>query len=69
METSTLEMVAVDIANLILYDKLDGCICFNESLAERIVAVLGTYFDVHKEIDQSERSYRIWVERDAHSEW
>lgn len=62
METTTIEIMALDIAKLILYDKLDGCIRHNEYLADGIVAVLGG-MHFHKETDKIARLYRIWVER------
>lgn len=63
METTSIEIMAVDIANLILYDILDGCICHNEHLAHSVATVLGTHFHVCKEIDETSHVYRIWVER------
>ena len=63
METTTIEIMAVDIANLILYDHLDGCICRNEHLAEGIATVLDIHFQVHKEIDETKHLYCVWVER------
>lgn len=63
METTTIEIMAVDIANLIFYDKLDGCICRNKHLADGVATVLGRHFQVCKETDEMEQLYHIWVER------
>ncbi len=64
MEMTTVEITAVEIANLILYDKLDGCMCYNKQLAEGVATVLnGMDFQIHQETDETEQLYRVWIER------
>lgn len=64
MDTRGIEIIAVNMANLILYGKLDGCICRNKHLANGIATVLTSMdFEVFTKTDEVGNLYRVWIER------
>ncbi len=64
MDIKTIEITAVNIANLIYYDKLDGCVCYNLRLAEGITTVLTSLqFELKTKHDEIENLYYVWVKR------
>lgn len=64
MDTETIEITAVELANLILYDQLDGCVCRNSHLAEGLITVLTAMeLEVHTLFDEGKNRYQVWIER------